>query len=108
MGDKPEEGQPEPGGLIDLHLQRLPETNLLDFYPAFLLFGDKHIPELLLLLDCIEVIDKPIKSIKNVISAINKVYKEKEDNICSDEVICRIKDVNKKVSEILRELNSEL
>jgi hypothetical protein len=82
MGDKPEEGQPEPGGLIDLHLQRLPEANLLDFYPAFLLFGDKHIPELLLLLDCIEVIDDySDEEVDNELAAHHHKREEESDYI---------------------------
>lgn len=57
MIDESEERQSEPNRLIDLHLKALAQADLLDFYPALLLLGDEHVSKLLLLLDCVEVID---------------------------------------------------
>lgn len=55
-------------------------------------------------IECLEVINKPISSISKITDAIDRIYKEKEKNLCTDEVFCRIKEVNKKIDEILKEL----
>lgn len=56
-------------------------------------------------IECLEVINKPISSIEKITNAIDRVYEEKEKNLCTDDVFCRIKEVNKKIEYILKELN---
>lgn len=57
-------------------------------------------------IECLEVINKPINSIEKITNAIDKVYEEKEKNLCTDEVFYRLKEVNKKIEYILKELNA--
>jgi len=55
--------------------------------------------------DCVEVINKPINSIYRVIEAIEKVYNDKKKNLCVDEAFCKLKEVNKKINDILDKIN---